>query len=172
MSDILKTIPDKQFWLDTSNNLKDYGKDVYRTLHEYGSIPGIADNKAENLYSNKSARDSSIKNAYRHALGTGMFQDKFAASPLISEDVASLLAKGLGFSWELASLGKSITNPKYRTDSLHDLNANSIGADTAKNTLNQAELEKALAQKANNSLVEQPVSFYERSPGHMTRSVR
>lgn len=153
---------DPQFWKDMGNN----ALSLPDKLKSYGAIPERADNIAEQMFPG-SARDSSTKNAFRHALGTGMLTQELGGGP-----VAAGMAKGAGYLWEGLGAMKFIDDPKYRQDTLHDLNANALGARTAMSTANQEELVKALQGMALRSVPTSAPGVFERSPGYMTRTVQ
>ena len=130
------------------------------------NLTGEADRIAEREFPN-SERDSSQKNAFRHSLGTGMLTQELGGNPISAE-----LAKRAGYIWEGLGLEENIQNPKYRQDTYHDLNANALGAIEGTKAKNQQELIAALKTMAQNSKVEAPPSFWQSSPGYMTRSVK
>ena len=163
--DLFGVIADSQFWKDMGKNARNLPANVYASLDRYGKIPGRADAIAEELFPG-SARDSSTKNSFRHALGTGMLTQELGGGP-----VGAGLAKGAGYLWE--ALGASgWGDPKVRADTLHDLNANALGARKAMSTNNQAELVKALHDMAIQGVPANPPGIFERSPGYLTRTVR
>lgn len=102
------------------------------------------------------ARDSSKKNAFRHALGTGML-----AQELGGGYSGAAGAKAAGYIWELLGLPGG-------SDSLHDLNANAIGAAEAVNAPDRAALIAALLKHAAAARKEAPPSLTQRTPGYMT----
>lgn len=130
------------------------------------NLTSRADAIAEENFPN-SARDSSQKNAFRHALGTGMLTHELGGGY-----IAEALAKRAGNIWEGIGLQKIIDDPKHRVDSQHDTNANALGAYTARNTHSQADLVNALRKMAWESKEEAPPSFWQASPGYMTRTVK
>lgn len=135
-------------------------------VQELTDIPSQADEVAERLYPD-SARDASTKNAFRHALGTGMMTQKLGGGP-----VAATAAKMAGWGWELPTLLDPRSTDAQRLDSRHDLNANAIGAITAQRAASPAELEMALRRYADQAVVAQPPKLFEPHAGQMTRSVR
>ena len=136
------------------------------------SLPGQADAVAEANFPN-SARDSSVKNGFRHALGTGLLaQNLGAGEGGLRGLLAGPLAKGAGYLWEAASGFDNLTKQGASTDSLHDLNANAIGATQAYNAKTPEELATLLRQKALASKQTQPPEFFDRSPGYLTHTVR
>lgn len=140
---------------------------AYDSLKNFGSIPERADGIAEQAYPG-SARDASTKNAFRHALGTGMMTQALGGGQL-----GGALAKGAGYLWEGLGAKDFIDNrPGYREDTRHDLNANAIGASVAQQTMNQQELINALRGLAANAPLQQAPGLFAPSPGYLTRSAR
>ncbi len=158
---------DPQFWGDMGRN----AAGLYGSLKQMGSIPGEADAIAEQMYPN-SARDSSTKNAFRHALGTGLIAQHLGAGNGGAQGIAAAtLAKMAGYGWEGLGVVDNFTKHGSLTDTRHDLNANAIGASAAMGTDKQS-LIQALQGMANASVVEAPPTAFQYSPGHMTRTVR
>lgn len=158
---------DPRFWGDMGRNVLS----LPESLKAIGRLPGEADNIAEQMYPN-SVRDSSTKNAFRHALGTGMIAQHLGASNGGLQGVAAAtLAKLAGYGWEGMAGFDNLTKHGKLTDTQHDLNANSLGANAAMGTDRQG-LIQALQGMANASVVDRPPSAFEYSPGYMTRSVR
>lgn len=149
-------------------------KTSYDTLGFWGrlkSIPERADNIAEEVfrsgrYDTSSARDSSAKNSFRHALGTGMITRELGGGYL-----AGTAAKLLGYGWEAMGIPQ-MTSADHRRDTLHDLNANAIGAATAVRSNSQEDLVRRLERLAKSAPVAEPPGLFESSPGHLTRTVR
>lgn len=125
-----------------------------------------ADGIAEKAFPD-SARDASTKNAFRHALGTGMLTQELGGGP-----IAATLAKMAGWGWEGLGAGQLMDSPQYRLDTRHDLNANNIGASVAMGSKNEAELVARLKQLASVAAVEQPPGFFEPPVPRLTRTVR
>lgn len=141
-------------------------------LQEWGrqlqDIPGQADAITNQVFQpGSTARDNSTGNAFRHALGTGMLAQHLGGGPL-----AAVAAKAMGYGWELMGM-RNWGNQAGRTDTLHDLNANAIGAQMAQRTANTQELTAALKKMALESAVMRggPSAFLP-SPGYLTRSER
>lgn len=128
------------------------------------STSGQASDIAEQQFPD-SARDSSTKNAFRHALGTGMVAQGLGGGAL-----GAALAKGIGYSWEGWGLYDQGTGPAHVLDTKHDLNANAIGADVSQKTNNQQEMITALRNLALQSVPVKPPGFFEPSPGYLTRT--
>lgn len=175
MDNIFGALADSQFWKDVGNNARP--SNLYAQLQKFGDIAHQADSIAEQEFPN-SARDSSTKNAFRHALGTGLIAQHLGASNGGLQGVAAAtLAKVAGYGWELMGADKymgSMQDPQpnaYRTDTKHDLNANSIGASMAMGT-DQAGLIDALRTMAKQSVVAKPPGIFESSPGYLTRTVQ
>jgi hypothetical protein len=164
MSD-LGFFKDVQFWKDLGTNARNFNP--YASLQRFGQIPDEADTIANREFPG-SARDASTKNAFRHALGTGMMTQQLGGGP-----VAGTVAKGAGYLWEaLGARNWAGDVPGYRDDTRHDLNANAIGASVAQQTGSQEELINALRGLATQARQTQPPGVFEASPGYMTRSVR
>ena len=158
---------DPQFWGDVGRNVLS----LPESLKAMGQLPGEADSIAEQLYPN-SARDSSTKNAFRHALGTGLIAQHLGASNGGLQGVAAAtMAKMAGYGWESMAGLDTLTQHGKLTDTQHDLNANALGANAAMGTDKQS-LIQALQSMANASVAQQPPSAFQYSPGHMTRTVR
>lgn len=149
-------------WQDFTNLVSRAGTKV----QEFRDIPNRASDIAEMAYPD-SARDASTKNAYRHALGTGMMTQALGGSGL-----AAGVAKMAGWGWELPTLLNPRATEAQRIDSRHDLNANAIGSQMGKLTSNQSELEMALRGFADRSVVREPPGAFQRGTGYLTRSVR
>ena len=159
---------DSQFWGDVLSNAKNLRQNAVAQLDKFGRLPEQADHIAESMFPG-SARDSSTKNAFRHALGTGMLAQELGGGP-----VAATAAKGAGYLWEgLGALDRlRYANEGGRQDMLHDLNANAVGASVAQRTGSQAELVEALRQMALQSVPSKPPSAFAPSPGYLTRTER
>lgn len=153
---------DPQFWKDMGSN----AASPYRSLQEFGQIPARADDVAEQTFPG-SARDASTKNAFRHALGTGMVTQALGGGA-----AGGALAKGAGYLWEGLGLKELIQSGKHRTDTLHDLNANAVGAAAAQQTGTQQGLIQALKRMALESVPQQPPGAFSASPGYLTRTER
>ena len=125
-----------------------------------------ADDIAEKTFPD-SARDASTKNAFRHALGTGMLTQELGGGPM-----AAAVAKMAGWGWEGLGARQLINSPEHRLDTRHDLNANNIGASVAMNSKNEAELVAQLKQLASVARVEQPPGFFERGRPYLSRTVK
>lgn len=145
------------------SNLVSQARGKYNEITE---IPNRASDLADVAYPS-SARDASMKNAYRHALGTGMMTHALGGGRL-----AGVAAKMAGWGWELPTMLSPGSTPAQLEDSRHDLNANAIGALLATRTGSQSELEAALRSYADRSVVREAPGAFSRSPGYLTRSVR
>lgn len=158
---------DPQFWGDVAKNTKSLPQDFVGKLSRFGQIPAQASDIADENFPN-SARDGSTKNAFRHALGTGMMAHELGGGRL-----GAVAAKGLGYVWEgfgaadPAKMKKEWTNGDIK----HDLNANALGAKASIGS-SQVELIDALRSMAQQAQVQQPPGVFQASPGYMTRSVR
>ena len=130
------------------------------------TFTGRADNIAEQSFPN-SARDASQKNAFRHALGTGMLTQELGGGP-----VAATLAKMAGWGWEGMGASQLMDSAKHRLDTKHDLNANNIGASVAMQSKNEAELVARLKAMASVARSEEPPGFFAQGRPYLTRTVR
>lgn len=139
---------------------------AWGTLKDVSEIPSRADQIAEEQFPD-SARDASRKNAFRHALGTGMLTQKLGGNAL-----SAAAAKGIGYVWEGLGHKKYRDDPEYRTDTRHDLNANAIGAREAMESETQERMIQRLKTLADASRKESPPLLYEASPGYLTQTVR
>lgn len=148
-----------------------YYRTVQDTLASYGAFAGEADQIAESLFPD-SARDASQKNAFRHALGTGILTQKLGGGP-----IAATVAKLAGYGWEGIGAAQKLMDggglsPAYREDTLYDLNANAHGARLAQQTRNQDELVAALRRMAQGSVQESPPGLFEGARPQLTHAVR
>lgn len=138
------------------------------------AIPERADRIAETMYPND-ARDSSQKNAFRHALGTGLMSQHFGAgSGPVGNVVGPAVGKGAGYLWEALGYAldpQKVANKAYNTDTLHDLNANAIGASLAGKTSDPNVLVNQLRSLVDSSRQQQPPSALSTSPGYLTYTV-
>ena len=130
------------------------------------TFTGRADNIAEQAFPD-SARDASQKNAFRHALGTGMLTQELGGGP-----VAATLAKMAGWGWEGMGASQLMDSAKHRLDTRHDLNANNIGASVAMQSKNEAELVARLKQMASVARSEEPPGFFAQGRPYLTSTVR
>ena len=130
------------------------------------TFTGRADNIAEQAFPD-SARDASQKNAFRHALGTGMLTQELGGGP-----VAATLAKMAGWGWEGMGASQLMDSAKHRLDTKHDLNANNIGASVAMQSKNEAELVARLKAMASVARSEEPPGFFAQGRPYLTRTVR
>lgn len=153
-----------EYWEAMKTSIANQGKESLATLKDFQSIPSRASDIAEANFPN-SSRDSSKKNAFRHALGTGMLTNALGGNR-----VSALAAKGLGYLWEGFGTPDYFNSQAKRTDSLHDLNANAIGARVATQSKGQQELEDSLRQLALGSKKVNPPGVFSPSPGYMTHT--
>lgn len=130
------------------------------------TFTGKVDNIAEQAFPD-SARDASQKNAFRHALGTGMLTQELGGGP-----VAATLAKMAGWGWEGMGASQLADSANHRLDTRHDLNANNIGASVAMQSKNEAELVARLKQMASVARSEEPPGFFAQGRPYLTRTVR
>ena len=158
---------DPQFWKDVKINTANLSQDFVGKLSRFGQIPSEASDIADQNFPN-SARDASTKNAFRHALGTGLMAQEMGGGV-----VGATAAKGLGYLWE----GFGLVDPSKLKkdwasgDIKHDLNANALGAQAAQGR-DKPSLIEALKQMAEQSQVRQPPGVFQSSPGYMTRTVQ
>ena len=93
-----------------------YGRSAKDSLDRIKNIPSKADNIADQNFPD-SARDASTKNAFRHALGTGMIAQEMGANKGgLQGTLASGAAKGLGYLWEGLGALDFIGSEKHRND--------------------------------------------------------
>jgi hypothetical protein len=142
---------------------------VAAALDKFGRLSSFASRAsdiAEREFPN-SPRDSSDKNAFRHALGTGILTRELGGN-----QISGLAAKMAGYGWEAMDAKRLIKDPQHRTDTLHDLNANAIGANYAAYPQTEAELIARLKTVAQAAPMEQPPSLFSGKRNHMTRTER
>lgn len=119
------------------------------------TFTGKASDEADKRFPDQ-ARDSSQKNAFRHALGAGRLAQLMGADsgiPGLSQG-AQLAAKLAGYGWEAPG-----ENNWGSEDSRHDLNANSFGIGQASSNPGFDALANTLesfARKASNEQAPQP----------------
>lgn len=158
---------DKSAWDEFTQAIRSAPKKAGDWVNDLRSIPDRADGIAEGIYGASSARDASAKNAFRHALGTGMLTQKLGGGP-----IAGTAAKMAGYAWEMPTLMAYGSTKEEQADSRHDLNANALGAYLATKTGSQEELVKALRSYAAKSVVQDAPPVLSRPVGYLTRSVR
>ena len=140
--------------------------------NEVRSVGSRADDEAERRFPGQE-RDESVKNAYRHALGTGRLSQLLGAdseNPAVSA-AGQAAGQGAGYLWEIMSAGKSLYdngNAGNLRDTRHDLNANAIGAETAGQTRGFGELADALSARAKGAVREEPPLMFEPPRKHFT----
>jgi len=139
---------------------------VRNWVQELQDIPHKASEIAEGNFVG-SARDASAKNAFRHALGTGMMANHLGGGIL-----GGTAAKLMGYAWEAPTLMDPRSTPAQRMDSRHDLNANALGAYLAAQGMGQEDLVKALRGYAVKSSVQDAPGVFERPIPRLTRTVR
>jgi len=123
-----------------------------------------ADDEAERRFPNQ-ARDSSQKNAFRHALGAGRLAQLLGANSGIPvlEPAARGLATLAGYGWE------GVTPKNWgSTDMKHDINANSIGISKASKTKDFKSLAENIASFSNNARQESPPGVFETARPYFT----
>jgi hypothetical protein len=162
---IFGALGDRDFWSSVGQRAVALPGNIAQTLQGYGQIPGRADDIAERTFPG-SARDASTKNAFRHALGTGML-----AQELGGGHVGAALAKLAGYGWEgMGMLDGSNRGPAKMEDMRHDLNANAIGAEQARLNPSHEGLVQALKRFALQSVPVHAPGVFSRSPGYLTRT--
>lgn len=117
------------------------------------SFTGQADAEAEKRFPNQ-ARDSSQKNAFRHALGAGRLAQLVGANsgiPIV-EGAARGFAKLAGYGWE----GLGGAQNWESQDMRHDLNANALGINQSSKTKDFGSLADRLASFAQGARKELP----------------
>lgn len=154
-------------WAAFSRRVRGLPAAAQNWVEELREIPNRASDIAEATYGQRSARDASEKNAFRHALGTGMLAHKIGGGPL-----GAIAAKLVGYGWEAPTLLDPRSTPAERADSKHDLNANAVGAWVSMGAQDQAALVEALKGYAARSAVSEPPSVFARHQGRLTRSVQ
>jgi hypothetical protein len=163
---------DGQFWRDIGTNAAGLPKQVSRNASRLVGIPGHASDVADNIFP-ESARDSSVKNAFRHSLGTGLLAQEFGADRGgLQSVIAPLVAKNVGYFWEALDAPKYMRSPSHALDTKHDLNANAIGAMAATGAKDEASLVEILKRKALEAPISQPPGLLSLSPGYLTRTER
>lgn len=153
-------------WSEFKNITSKAGDQVVAKMERIGNLTSQADAIAEANFPD-SARDASTKNAFRHALGTGMLTQELGGNA-----VSALAAKGAGYLWEGLGAADLWSSKDYREDAKHDLNANAVGAKVATKVANQQELVEALKRLANDSVVMPAPSVFSASKGRLTRTVQ
>ena len=164
-------------WLNEAQAYGSAVKDRVNHLQDFPArfmnAPALADNIAEQRFPGYD-RDGSTKNAFRHALGTGMISQELAdamGGSIPAKHLGAALAKIAGYGWEAPTWAGS-SGGKQALDSLHDLNANAVGASESIYANNQAELIRSLDAMARSSKQEFPPTVLQPSPGYLTRSTK
>lgn len=124
-----------------------------------------ADDEAERRFPDQ-ARDSSQKNAFRHALGAGRLAQLLGADsgiPVVS-DAARGAAKLAGYGWEFVGGPDNWKGQDMR----HDLNANAIGISQSSNAPGFGLLADQLELIARSSRKESPPGVLDKSVGYFT----
>lgn len=134
-------------------------------LNDLNSFTHEADNEAEKRFPGQ-ARDSSQKNAFRHALGSGRLAQLLGANsgiPVV-EPLARGAAKLAGYGWE--ALG-GLSNFRSQ-DMRHDLNANALGIEHSSKTADFRSLADALQSFAQSARKEAPPGALEPARDYFT----
>lgn len=121
--------------------------------NDLNSFTQQADAEAERRFPDQ-ARDSSQKNAYRHALGAGRLAQLLGANSGIPgvEGVARGVAKMAGYGWEGLGGPENWRSEDFR----HDLNANANGIAQASQNPDFRSLADSLASFAQGARREAP----------------
>lgn len=132
---------------------------------DLNSFTHQADQEAEKRFPDQ-ARDSSIKNAYRHALGTGRLAQLLGAGSGVPglEAVARGAAKVAGYGWE----GMGGMENWGSTDMRHDLNANAQGIEHTRQAKDFKSLADALESFSRSARKELPPNVLEPARGYFT----
>lgn len=142
------------------NALSSWWNDMQTFTHE-------ADNEAEKRFPGQ-ARDSSVKNAYRHALGSGRLAQLLGANsgiPLV-EGAARGAAKLAGYGWEALGGPENWRGQDMR----HDLNANAQGIAHTQTAKDFQSLASALESFARGARKEAPPEITDASRPWFTYS--
>lgn len=134
-------------------------------FNDLRSFTEAADAEAERRFPNQ-ARDSSQKNAFRHALGAGRLAQLLGSNsgiPVV-EPIAQGIAKMAGYGWE----GLGGMKNWRSTDMRHDLNANAIGIATSANAQDFKSLADSLASYAQSARKEAPPSILDPARPYFT----
>lgn len=158
MSDWLDFI--KQLPQEWGNRAMNYGRDLLST--------DVQATDAANQRFPDEPWNSSAKNAFRHSAATGMLAQKLGGG-----QAGYLASKGAGYLWELLDAGKFMRDAAHREDTLHDLNANAIGAREATRYKTQTELLDALEGYVRNARAEYPIrQYFDPFDTYMTKSTK
>ena len=164
----------EQFWNRWLDSAQQYGQAVGDRIEYLRDLPNKASDIAEERFPGYD-RDASTKNAFRHALGTGMLAQELGSSwgnSYPAKLAGAAAAKMVGHVWEMPTWMNPGASKAQLEDSRHDLNANHIGAVEAMSAASQEELITALDYLARNSRKEKPGIAFAPSPGYMTRTGR
>ena len=120
--------------------------------------------------------DLTQRNALRHATWVGGMARAMGAGPdaPILTPIAQGLAKGAGYANEGISYaerilkGEPLDDPAYVNDTLHDLNANAVGAQVAGQALTDVDFKKMLIAKAMGAQVRPPAGLLQPSDGQLS----
>lgn len=156
-------------WLDAA---KQYGQAVNDRIEYLRDLPDQASDIAEQRFPGYD-RDGSSKNAFRHALGTGMLAQELGSSwgnSYPAKLAGAAAAKAVGHVWEMPTWINPKASDAQLTDMRHDLNANHMGAVEAMNANSREDLISALDYLARNSRQEKPGNAFAPSPGYMSRT--
>lgn len=132
---------------------------------ELATVANRADGEAERRFPNQE-RDSSIKNAYRHALGAGGLAQLLGSTrenPILS-GAARGAAKLAGYWWE------DVSGPENwgSQDSLHDLNANAHGIAQSTQAKDFRSLAESLESFSRSAREESPPQFTDKARPYFT----
>lgn len=107
--------------------------------------------------------DSSQKNALRHSLATGLWTQRLGGTWLSGK-----AAQLMGQVWEATSPKLYGDDTAHKTDTLHDLNNNAVGAQAGQRTVNEESLINALTRMVKEAKAEVPPKFLESERDHLT----
>ena len=140
-------------------------QDASAWWEDFNTFTHQADAEAERRFPNQ-ARDESVKNAYRHALGTGRLAQLWGGNSGIPgvEEAAQGAAKLAGYGWEALGGPENWGSQDMR----HDLNANAIGASEARYAQDFKALADALAGHASRAQRHEPLHPLEPTRGYFT----
>lgn len=137
---------------------------------ELQNVTKRADDEAEKRFPDQE-RDSSQKNAYRHALGTGRLAQLLGADndvPIVGGMISTAAqgaAQGAGYLWEALSLRQNMKDPE---DMRHDLNANYHGAALSAKAKGYDDLANQLEVMARGAVKEEPPGAFSPPRKHLT----
>lgn len=147
------------------DSLASFARPVTNWYEALSQIASQADAEAERRFPGQ-ARDDSLKNAYRHALGSGGFAQLLGANsgiPLV-EGAARGAAKLAGYGWEAIGGPKNWASEDFR----HDLNANALGIAQSSKAQDFQALADQLESFSRSARKEAPPDATERARAYFT----